>query len=1468
MNTPVPHISPTRTPSIQRRHQPQSQPQQAQQPQQPQQAQQAQPQPPAAPQPLHPEIRSVVQLTTAHAHKIYYSGPLVRRIERRAADNQRHDEIWFEVWAQLGGTTLSIWDMAKVQEASKQGKEVPPTYVNTTDAFVQVIGSVTIPETPTTSSQKHTNVFSINTAGSNHLLFSCPDPFTLKSWVSALRLSAWEKSRLEEIYTAHLLRIMLKHPDAHSTLVRGRLEGWVRVRIAGQTDWKRMWMVISAGAESSQQDRLGPNEGGIGGVPTPNASLPKKKRISNLFVRDNVHILPSKPLVSMYTSQRPKDRKKALLSFKNVTQAFAVYPERPELISRSTLIKVEGTFGDEEMAGTMRDREGWLLVMPDSEAGVGQAEEMLKWVIAIHDAFEMYGRPDAWTWDPRDPVSLMFAYPVGPNKDLLFLARELAETLDPREESTSSIRSRLIGILLDRMRGHEPPRLVAPERPPTLPPIGGAQSRPSADPSPPPANSAGPSFQLPPLSFSGTATPEDEKPLSPVRRPVDGDTGASSYTSAQASQTQSSYLGQTTSQFISENTVINHAIASNSVSPPPQTAPEGGQSVRSPSLRSSVLGAGSGRRSLDTQSNSRGFTGHSRVDSTISSASALSKSQADGHTVHSISSGSEGSRPLSTIVSTPALSPPSYAVSSPPTSVSPPAASLRPGPPLVTVPKRTVSVLTSPHSIFSQDDESPRQSMTDVTDRASILSSPHSVLTTQPTLKSPYSPHGTIRSVDGRNSMDRAHSISAAVMAEDNHNLLSEAGALYYMQQHSDRRVPMTIDEQSDSDESSSQPVSSQQSTVVGPALNDSTSQPLRQSTPMPFLPSKTSTVPAIVSADQSSPSRQGLGRKPSGARAQASTRPYNPADSISSQQVTEEDVQSEDPHSAPSQAKMESTRLQTSASTEADLDALAALSYLAVDDRLPSPKKANVEPLHVQKSPPPSQSPEPATQYKSSFAPSKQATERKAKAQAQQVAHQIATHKPGRVNGRKSQAAGTWNESSEEEDDEDEEEEDDDDADSDTEPALMKKRSTGFASSSHSLPQRQHSSDHSGESQQSQSHLRPPRSLPQVPGNNYQEDYNPPRRVADQNSAAGPTPPRMLQDGTQIRTQAEFPQPGTARQSVWSQVLDPGRSSNIDPAPPRHETFVQLEPAESMTKAFTPQGLLSAGIQDRQDRSAKRQEELARETGASLINVPNKPPPPQMGLLGAITAHERDRKRDGGVGAALTEREREKRMAEDRQRRFDEHQRQQLDQMQQGGSMYGGQFPTFGMNPMMMMNPMMGMNPMMTGGGMNPMMTGGGLAPMMTGQMGYPGMMPGFNPQHFFAAQQAAQAYQQAMMAFSVAGSQVGGDGTGTQPLNSTMPGNMAGTMGFDPRMSMMGMPMMNQMGSMTPAMGMQMTGMSSFDARYPPNMNDPGLAPPAAIGSQGPSSRNSSPARRNSPLARPTDNGLQSLRADSPKP
>ena len=79
---------------------------------------------------------------------------------------------------------------------------------------------------------------------------------------------------------------------------------------------------------------------------------------------------------------------------------------------------------------------------------------------------------------------------------------------------------------------------------------------------------------------------------------------------------------------------------------------------------------------------------------------------------------------------------------------------------------------------------------------------------------------------------------------------------------------------------------------------------------------------------------------------------------------------------------------------------------------------------------------------YKSSFAPSKQATQRLAKSQAQQAAHQAAVHRPGKSGGANGKGKGRvrqdgWAESSEEE----EEEEDDEDVDSDGDPVAPKRQ-------------------------------------------------------------------------------------------------------------------------------------------------------------------------------------------------------------------------------------------------------------------------------------------------------------------------------------------------------------------------------------------------------------------------------------------
>ena len=157
------------------------------------------------------------------------------------------------------------------------------------------------------------------------------------------------------------------------------MEGWVRIRIAGQTDWKRLWMLVTAGERPGH-----PDHPSISSVPeSPNE--PRKRRMSHLFSRDkgptpNPNNLPARPMIQLFPGPRPKDRRKALLTMRAVSQAFAVYPERPELISRSTLMKLEGQLGDEEMVGALSMREAWLLVMPDLESGTTRPAEMLSWL--------------------------------------------------------------------------------------------------------------------------------------------------------------------------------------------------------------------------------------------------------------------------------------------------------------------------------------------------------------------------------------------------------------------------------------------------------------------------------------------------------------------------------------------------------------------------------------------------------------------------------------------------------------------------------------------------------------------------------------------------------------------------------------------------------------------------------------------------------------------------------------------------------------------------------------------------------------------------------------------------------------------------------------------------------------------------------------------------------------------------------
>ncbi len=245
---------------------------------------------------------------------------------------------------------------------------------------------------------------------------------------------------------------------------------------------------------------------------------------------------------------------------------------------------------------------------------------------------------------------------------------------------------------------------------------------------------------------------------------------------------------------------------------------------------------------------------------------------------------------------------------------------------------------------------------------------------------------------------------------------------------------------------------------------------PPRRQTPMGFQNLDAAAEPTGITGSQLRPQTL-LSRKPSGARAPPPRRSAPSNDSTSSlgpsqpPETTHYYIDPVVPSSASNGALSSHTasptdltpRLPSSPSNsrvitrnrvgmdESAADALAALSFLEQDERSASPPQTQHQ---VNRSPPQSsarvvpqilepddgRAPSPqGSQYRSSFALSKQASERKARSQAQQAAHDEAVHKPGRPNGkqksRQGSGGGGWNDSSdEEEDDEEEEDEDEDD--------------------------------------------------------------------------------------------------------------------------------------------------------------------------------------------------------------------------------------------------------------------------------------------------------------------------------------------------------------------------------------------------------------------------------------------------------
>ncbi|RUS20485.1 hypothetical protein BC937DRAFT_95107 [Endogone sp. FLAS-F59071] len=371
------------------------------------------------PDDVPPDLQPVLKLYECYNTKVYAEDYIYKMNDITPEGKSFVARDWTKCYVELCGPILTLWDAADTtaNDYSREGESgtLRPTFINITDSAVDVYDALH-------DQPPREHVFALNSAGANRFLLQTTDNRTLNRWVSAIRLSCFEISKLHEIYTRTLLsRPSLKDIlDKHSA----KFEGYLQVRFTGSTEWQRYWVVVS--------DK-----------------------------RDEKKIFGKKPVVSRGQCLffETKKSKNPIMTLVNVFQAYAVYPETPHLVEKATMFKVEGSlFGSTKSSSPTESKPSSFVLMMTSTT-----KEMASWLVATFDAFKLYGRPNALLDSFSEPKSMCFAQPSAEtDSGRLFLELEEVEHIPMRGETLADIKMVFNDILQSKTQ---------PRQSPLLPPI-------------------------------------------------------------------------------------------------------------------------------------------------------------------------------------------------------------------------------------------------------------------------------------------------------------------------------------------------------------------------------------------------------------------------------------------------------------------------------------------------------------------------------------------------------------------------------------------------------------------------------------------------------------------------------------------------------------------------------------------------------------------------------------------------------------------------------------------------------------------------------------------------------------------------------------------------------------------------------------------------------------------------------------
>lgn len=313
------------------------------------------------------EMRAFIKTFDNYCQKVYIEGYLYKY----NGDQQRT-----RCYAELSGPTLSVWD------AQVQSPRILPQYFNISDVSVErqvVDGRLVI-----AVHMSH---------GSKTQRFELPDEATLGRWVCAMRLSCFESKKLHMLFTVRLLLPTLDSDTAEDYTNPIRWESTLQVRMDAK-DWHKYWVIVNSSSGVRRKSLFG--------------------RKASTTPGNNGGVAALKLLET-------KKSKNAVATMTQVTHAYAIYPEKPQLLDNKQLglmVRVEGTI---ECNG--KCQEGHVLLMTDSR------QQLCTILMAIFDAFHLYGRPGALLSDITDPLSLDYGCTASPR---LFLEPEdLVLAMDP-----------------------------------------------------------------------------------------------------------------------------------------------------------------------------------------------------------------------------------------------------------------------------------------------------------------------------------------------------------------------------------------------------------------------------------------------------------------------------------------------------------------------------------------------------------------------------------------------------------------------------------------------------------------------------------------------------------------------------------------------------------------------------------------------------------------------------------------------------------------------------------------------------------------------------------------------------------------------------------------------------------------------------------------------------------------------------